>query len=191
MKRVLIRLIGLAVLLSVLDGCASLPPYPIAANNPSLASVHANLSAHKNQIVSWGGVILGVEIKPSNTLITILAKPLDQDGEPLSSDRVNGRFLARFSGFRDPAVFSTGRKITLTGIISGSETHKIGDYPYLYPVVAVTHYRLWPKPVEYRERPDYLWYSPWYPWYPWYGYDYGYPATLPPSPTLSAPQKHR
>lgn len=194
MKRKLNLVLGLAGLVLLLNGCASVPPYPVPANNPPLESVRANLSAHQDQVVTWGGVILAAEVKQSDTLLTILAKPLDQDGEPLSNDRIDGRFLARFSGFRDPAIFSTGRKITLTGVISGSQTHKIGEYAYLYPIVVVTRYRLWPKPVVYREHPDYLWYSPWYPGYPWYPYGYGYyyyPVPNPATPSLSPPQKHR
>lgn len=183
---------GIAAVPLLLTGCASVQPYPVPADNPPLASVRANLSAHQDQIVTWGGVILGVEVKQSDTLVTVLAKPLDRDGEPLAGDRIDGRFLARFNGFRDPAVFSVGRSITLTGVINGSQTHKIGNYPYLYPIVVVTHYRLWPKPVEYRDHGDY-WYNPWYPWYPWYpyGYVYPYPVYRPNVPSLPAPQKHR
>lgn len=191
MKRKLLLLSGLSALLLLLDGCASVQPYPVSPNNPTLASVRANPAAHRDQVATWGGVILGVEVKQSDTLVTILAKPLDSDGEPLASDHIDGRFLARFRGFRDPAVFSTGRNITLTGVISGSETRKIGAYPYLYPIVAVTHYRLWPKPPVYRDRRDDLWYYPWYPWYPWYGYDVDVYRVSPPVTNLPAPQKHR
>lgn len=184
-------LTGLAGLVLLLGGCASIPPYPVTANNPPLASVRADLSAHRDQVVTWGGIILSVEVQQSDTLVMILAKPLDRDGEPLATDHIDGRFLARFSGFRDPAVFAAGRSITLTGVIRGSQTRKIGEHPYLYPIVGVNRYRLWPKPVEYHENSDYLWYSPWYPWYPWYGYYYDYPIVHPVTPNLPAPQKHR
>jgi outer membrane lipoprotein len=189
-------LTGITGMMLLLNACATVQPFPVQANSPPLASVHQDVTAHQDQIVTWGGIILGIEVKQNDSLVTVLAKPLDKNGEPVTTDKSDGRFLARFNGFRDPAVFAVGRNLTVTGVISGSKTHKIGEYAYVYPVVVVTHYRLWPKPYEGRyEHGDY-WYSPWYPYpwypYPWYYYDYPvYHPAPPPSTILPAPQKRR
>ena len=173
--------------LLITASCASVQPFPIPANNPPLASVRDNTTAHQNQHVVWGGQILATEVKQAYSLVTILAKPLDSDGEPVATDKSDGRFLARFTGFRDPAVFAAGRQITVAGTVQGSESRKIGEFEYHYPVISVVQYRLWPVPVarSYDDY-DYWWYEPWYPWYPypWYYYpSYHHPAKkIDPTP---------
>lgn len=171
------RHLSIAMMLLAMTACASVPPFPVPANNPPLASVRADVSTYKNQHVVWGGTILAIDVKQTYALLTMLAKPLDNDGEPVQTDKSDGRFLARLSGFRDPAVFATGRSLTVAGILSGSEKRKIGNYDYLYPVVTVDSYRLWPIPVKQTyDSFDYWWYDPWYPWYPWYPV---YPRSYP------------
>ena len=53
------------------------------------------------------------------------------------------------------------------------ETREIGEFPYAYPVVEVSHYYRWPE-----ELPDPDYYDPWYPWRPWYLYPYPYAYPL-------------
>jgi len=181
-----IRLTSLATLLLMLAACATVEPFPVPADNPPLASVRENIPAHQNQHVVWGGRILATEVKQAFSQVTILAKPLDSNGEAVQTDQSYGRFLARFSGFRDPAIFAVGRDLTISGTIQGSETHKIGEYDYLYPVVNVETYRLWPvRTVQTYDDYDYWWYDPWYPWYPWYYPPYHYvpaPLKIKPNP---------
>lgn len=176
----LLRLTGLATLLFVITACTTVQPFPVPANNPPLASVRDNVKAHQNQQVVWGGLILSTEIKPAFSLVTVLAKPLDSNGEPVDTDQSYGRFLARFNGFRDPAVFASGRSLTIAGSIQGSEIRKIGEYDYLHPVVNVAQYRLWPVQTrQVYDAYDYWGYDPWYPWYPWYPGYYPYYRQLP------------
>lgn len=178
---------GLAVLLLFITACTTLQPFPVPANNPPVNSVRYNLADYRGQQVTWGGQILAIDVKQSSSQVTILAKPLDSNGEPVDTDKSVGRFIARFSGFRDPAVFTAGRNLTVAGKITGSETRKIGDYPYVHPLVEVESYRLWPvKVIRNYDRYDYWWYDPWYPWYPWYYYPaypiYNHPPVkLPPA----------
>lgn len=180
------RHLGLAGLLLFMTACTTVQPFPVPADNPPLASVHADVTAHQNQHVVWGGQILAINVKQAASLVTLLAKPLDSNGEPINTDQSYGRFLARFTGFRDPAIFSVGRSLTVAGNIQGSETHKIGEFAYVYPIVGVQSYRLWPvQTTRSYDGPDYWWYDPWYPWYPWYpGYYPSYhplPQKLPPA----------
>ncbi|MBI1424561.1 MAG: Slp/YeaY family lipoprotein [Gammaproteobacteria bacterium] len=179
------RVIGLSTALLFLAACSSVPPIPIPADNPPLPVVRENIPAHQDQAVVWGGQILAVAVKQSNTEVTVLGKPLDSYSEPVTTDQSEGRFLAHFSGFRDPAVFAVGRNLTIAGTIAGSDTRKIGDYAYVYPVVNVSQYHLWPVTTTrtYDTR-DYWWYDPWYPWYPGY-----YPYYYPPPQKLPSPKK--
>lgn len=178
-----VNLILLSGLFSLLGACASVQPFPVPKTNPALAGVRSDITAHSGQTVTWGGVILRTEVRQNDSLVMVLAKPLDENGEPVATDKSYGRFLARFHGFRDPAIFAAGRELTVAGIIRGGESRKIGEYEYLYPLVAVSQYRLWPVPVSYRDDRDYWWYEPWYPWYPWYPGYYSPPVYRP------APQK--
>ena len=174
----LIQCLGLAGLLLLLAACSTVPPFPVPADNPPLAGVRDNLAAYQNKEVSWGGVILETEVKQNLSIVTILAKPLDSQGEPIETDQSYGRFLAKFNDFRDPAIFAAGRSLTVSGVILGSQTRKIGDYDYVHPLIAVTNYRLWPirQPEPYY---DNYWYDPWYPWGPWYYPPmYYYPRTI-------------
>ena len=165
----LLRLTALAMLLVAMAGCATVEPFPIPANNPPLANVRADIAAHQNQYVAWGGRILATEVKQAVSMVTILAKPLDSNGEPIETDQSYGRFLARFTGFRDPAIFAVGRNLTIAGTLQGSETRKIGEYDYLHPIVNVETYRLWPvRTAQHYDAYDYWWYDPWYPGYPVY-----------------------
>jgi outer membrane lipoprotein len=180
------RYLGIVVVLLSVTACTTVQPFPVPANNPPLASVRADVTAYSNQHVVWGGKILAIDVKQTFALVTVLAKPLDSDGEPIQTDQSDGRFLARLSGFRDPAVFASGRSLTVAGTLTTSETRKIGDYDYVYPVVNVTSYRLWPiPPSQSYDDHDYWWYDPWYPWYPaypwYYPYHYHSPKKLPPS----------
>jgi outer membrane lipoprotein len=179
-----IRYSSLFIVALIMTACASVQPFPVPPGNPPLASVRDNVNAHQNQQVVWGGQILAIEVKQAYSLVTILAKPLDNNGEPVATDKSEGRFLARFSGFRDPAVFASGRHLTVAGTIQGSETRKIGEFEYLYPVVSVTQYRLWPVATtpSYNTY-DYWWYDPWYLWYPGYYPYYSHPPQKLPPPT--------
>ena len=181
-----LRLAGLASLLLVITACATVEPFPIPADNPPLSSVRENIAAHQNQYVAWGGTILAIEIKPTFTLVTVLAKPVDSNGEPLETDQSYGRFIAHFSGFRDPAVFAVGRRLSIAGTLQGSVMRKIGEFDYLHPIVNVENYRLWPMRTTQNYDPyDYgwWWYDPWYFGYPMY------PMYYPPAQHGPAPRK--
>ena len=161
---------GLAAALLTLAGCAS-QPSPIAtepAGNVPIAEVRANPDAYVGKQVRWGGAIASVENKANQTWVEIVGRELKDNGRPLLKKESRGRFLARFQGFLDPAVYAPGRLITIIGTIEGKTTRNIGDFPYLYPVVAVTDSQLWElkrRPVFYH-RPPPWYYDPWYP-YPW------------------------
>ena len=134
------------------------------------------------QRVRWGGNIIAVANLAESTQIEVLARPLDNDGEPRRDAEGQGRFIAELSGFVDPVEYPNDRLLTVVGPIAGLITRDVGEYPYRYPVVAVTSRYIWPEvealPYPY---PPYPWYGgygyrSWYgPFDPWYGPHHGPP----------------
>lgn len=157
--------------------CASVPaaidrPPDAGAPTPAEAADHAD--QHIGREVRWGGTITSVENAREQTLIEIVARPLDVSARPRPTDTSEGRFLAVVPGFLDPAIYREDRELTVTGRLSGVERRRVGEFDYPYPRVAVTGHHLWPERIHYRHEPSpYGWHDPWYaPWWhdPWYPY---------------------
>lgn len=172
-------------LLLILGACATNVPEAIREAPPgnfSLSEVQRDVAAHIGQRVRWGGRIAAVDNRAKETWLDIVAQPLDSDGRPRTGDASLGRFLARVTGFLDPAVYAKGRLVTVAGPVEGALTRPIGEYPYRYIVVKADTVKLWEpteqRPAHYRDPfydPFYdpLWRSRAYPWhapYPFYPY---------------------
>lgn len=143
--------------------------------SPTVASVQRQPEAFLGQQVRWGGSILAVHNGPQSTLIEVLGRPLDSQGEPDADGDGLGRFLVEVAGFKDPAEYPEGRRLSVAGPLLRVETRDVGEFPYPYPVVAATALHLWPEPPVWTRPPPpfaYPWYRPWWgPWYdPWYWY---------------------
>ena len=165
----------------LLSGCATSPPDAISvtpAVDLSLTQVRTDVAGYVNQRVRWGGTIVAVQNRSSDTQIEIVARTLDDYGRPRVSGESLGRFIARVDGFLDPAVYARDREITVAGTIEGKLTRAVGDYPYDYVVVHADARKLWEPRLSrpYYRDPFYdpfydpFWpgrYGPWYPWYPW------------------------
>ena len=67
-----------------------------------------------------------------------------------AADASGGRFIACRAGFYDPAIFQVDREVTVTGVVDGFETRRIGEYDYRFPRLAADVIYLWPV----RERVD-------------------------------------
>ncbi|MDQ4146676.1 MAG: Slp family lipoprotein [Pseudomonadota bacterium] len=170
-------------LLSVvfLAACASIPQQISNApvNSPTVATVRATGERFKGTRVRWGGTIANVENRKSQTLMEIVSRALNDIARPIDSDQSQGRFLARFEGFLDPAIYSKGRDITVVGTVDGQQTRPIDEYQYRYPVVNVESYYLWQQLPENRyARTPYF--SPYY--YDPFFYDPFYDPFFGPSP---------
>ena len=159
-----------AAFLLLLGACASTPesiskkPH----ENPSLTQVRIDPDAFAGRDVRWGGVVVKVENKAEQTWIEIVRLNLNSYGRPLTSGGSDGRFIASFDRFLDPVVYEVGRPLTVVGRIEGAEKRPIGEFDYLFPIVAVEGSYLW-KTAETRPPPyPYPWwyYDPWYP-HPW------------------------
>lgn len=169
------------ILLLSLGGCATQVPNSISkppVSNINLAEVIADPDQFTDNEVRWGGIINNVENKATNTWMEIVNYPLKKNGKPRTAGLSNGRFIAKFKGFVDPFIYSTGRQVTVIGLISGHTTQPIGDFNYVFPLIDVTSSYLWPveqEPVymDYPPPPPWWYYDPW-SYYP-YPYMYPYP----------------
>lgn len=171
--------IMLSLLVSLLLGaCSSSIPSQIRdmpQDAPELAQAQQHSDELNGQTVRWGGSIQRIENRQDHSRLEIIAFPLGSDGRPLDTDQTQGRFIADISHFLEPEVYTEGRQITVYGRLQSTERHAIGEFSYLYPVVSVEHYYLWPiKRIidhsdDWRYDPwPYPYYYPGYPWYPWH-----------------------
>lgn len=165
-------------LLFTLYACTSAVPELVRTTpegSPSLPMVISAPERYLNARVRWGGTIANVQNMQGETRVEIVARELAGDGEPKALDRSEGRFIAIFNTFLDPAIYAPDRNLTVVGQLAGTAVKQLGDMEYRYPVVKVLAHYLWPKPVPYYEYRDPFFYDPWYPyWYPhpWYRYPY-------------------
>nr|WP_242467413.1 Slp family lipoprotein [Thiocapsa imhoffii] len=140
--------------------------------SPAIAAVQQDPAAFVGQSVRWGGTILAVHNEPNQTQIEILARPLHRDGRPHDTDRILGRFLVIFAGFKDPATFPTHHRLTVVGPLQGIAIRDVGEFPYHYPLVEAQAWFLWPPPIPRNALPPVYadpWFNPW-PWAgPWPG----------------------
>ncbi len=161
-----------------LSGCASRLPQSIEqapGESIAIAQVQKTPQSFLGKEVRWGGDILEVANTGDHTDVLVLGRELSKKGEPVVDGQVDARFIARFAGFREPAVFPQDKRLTVSGVISGVEQRKVGEYSYPYPVVEVRESHLWPDPRPRDEHRYY--YGPYYGWgpyyrYPWWGYPY-------------------
>jgi outer membrane lipoprotein len=160
---------GILLLTLLLSACASQVPQNIRkapADNLSLEQVREHTADYLGRQVRWGGTIIETGNREATTLLTVLGRPLYKGGEPKFTDVSAGRFIAIVPAFLDPQVYASDRQVTFTGSLLRTETGKVGEYPYTYPVIQADAWYLWPEATE-RPRG----YPP--PWYP-YGYPYPY-----------------
>jgi len=166
------RMTYLLLLSTLLGACASQVPRPIreAPLGPTLEMVRGHVQQYIGTDVRWGGSIVKVENRPAETVLEIVARPLQDYGRPAEEGESSGRFLARYSGFLDPMIYTKGRSVTVVGKIAGEEQRPIDKYTYGFPVVAIENYYLWePLPSMPAYQPPYF-YDPWWPYPPSWRY---------------------
>jgi outer membrane lipoprotein len=165
------REIQLLLAVWALAGCASSQVPQAIRERPlqllTVTEVQQDPGRFLGRRVRWGGTIIAAHNRERTTEIEVLSRPLGTDGEPRGDKPGEGRFMALFQGFADPAEYPRDRLLTITGRVQRLEIHPVGEYPYRYPVVEVESRYLWPEPLP-PLLPDYYpnpWYPPWYLWY--------------------------
>ena len=165
----------------MLSACYSYIPVEIRdpiPDNPPLPQVRRDTQSFIGRSVRWGGTIVNVENKENETWIELVAKDLGAYGQPHDTDASDGRFIARVTGFLDPAIYSEGRKLTVYGRIEDGVERPIGEKRYSYPLVGAVSVFLWPDDEDRYYASDPYFFprhlEP-YPYYEYYDYYYGYP----------------
>ncbi len=140
--------LSLLCLAALLASCAAAPISPEVLGQVNkeitMAELVANPQAHAGQVVLLGGYIIQTRNLPEASEVEVLEAGLDGDQRPQGEDTSQGRFLARLPGWRDPAIFSPGRQITVAGRVSGSQRRPVGQVQYRYPVLEALDWHLWP-----------------------------------------------
>jgi len=78
------------------------------------------------------------------TRIEILQLPLDRSLRPgYDLIQSQGRFIAIYREFLDPATLPPGTRITVTGEVSGSTTLPLDETDYTYLVINIKRVQVW------------------------------------------------
>ncbi len=112
-----------------------------------------NPDRYKGKTVVLGGKIISTSVKPDETWMEILQQPLESRQRPEDTDVSYGRFLVKFMDYRDPAVYSAGRAITVAGQVLGREVRPLAQLQYSYPVLLAREAHLWKIESYYSSEP--------------------------------------
>ena len=144
--------------------------YPISDNirasldpTVSVAGLFESPDAYIGKRVMMGGNIVQTRNLPDQSEIEVVQKSIDSYGNLDTGDATLGRFIFRRPGYLESEVYAKGRDIIGAGVIVGSQSGKIGDRDYQFPVIEPEEMNLI---QQYRNYPYYN--DPFYPYY--YGY---------------------
>jgi len=160
-------LLGLLTLLILLGGCAVVPWELRKEIDRSISfqELKENPDAYVGRRVLLGGEIIEAKNLKEQTELQILQKPLGSGDLPVETDESEGRFLVYHSGYLDPAVYRSGRYVTVVGEVMGEKSLRIGEADYRYPVMTSKFLHLWPRARRYYSPYYYPYYYP--PYYPY------------------------
>ncbi len=190
MKTRVLKPLAMALGTVLLASCATVPK-DLAGSYADISPQQAGNGSVSGASVRWGGQIIQTEPGHDHTCFYVLGKPLDSsDARPELSRDSTGRFVACRQGFYDPEVYAKGRAITVTGVLQGVVTRKVGDYEYPYPRVEAGAVHLWPVRMAYSRGYYSRWNDPFWGgpgwWGPWGGWGYD-PFWYAPAPVVVVP----
>jgi outer membrane lipoprotein len=111
----------------------------------SFQAVRVDPEKYRGKVILVGGEILLAEVRPGESWLEVLERPLDRWQRPKETDESAGRFWVKFEGFLDPALYDQGKKITVLGEVEGERILPIGEVKYRYPVLRAKEHHLWRK----------------------------------------------
>ncbi len=129
--------------LLLLAGCAGKGGVASSGLTPAVLSLSADSSV-KGRILTWGGKVVSVRNLKDRTLVEVVAYALNAKGKPDLRGNTQGRFIAEYSGFLEPAEYSHGQLVTVTGSLLGYMDGKVGAADYRFPVLQAAEIRRWP-----------------------------------------------
>lgn len=145
MRRLYNTLILLGAVLLV--GCASGPKYPTDGVELTLTphQAVAEAASVRGKTILWGGMIISSSNLKDQSRLEILAYPLDSNQYPQIDSPPLGRFLLIKDGYLETVDYAPGRLVSVRGPLAGTESGKVGDTSYTYPVVTTRDIFLWPR----------------------------------------------
>ncbi|MBI5885058.1 MAG: Slp family lipoprotein [Deltaproteobacteria bacterium] len=144
-------IIGLFISMTAFAGCApviSQKTLDTVDRAAVFKDVQAEPARYADRPVLFGGAIIAVENLTGATYVEVMQQPLNSRLKPVDPGNTQGRFIAVFKGFKDPAIYAPGRLLTVAGKVFGSQTRPLGKMDYRYPLIEVSEDHLWPGPGE-------------------------------------------
>ena len=138
-----LMLAGLAAFLMACTPAISKDSLRMADPNLTFPMLAKDPESYQGKNILVGGQILATSARDGETWVEILQKPLDWQHKPKDTDESYGRFLVRFPGFADPAIYAAGKKITFLGTVEGKKVQRLKEMDYTYPVLFPREHYLW------------------------------------------------
>lgn len=138
----------LFLILCMLAGCSQVLSEKVMRDRDPLikfAELKKAPEDHTGKLMIVGGTIIRLTHDESGSLLEVLQRPLDSNLEPLSGDETGGRFLIRTKHPMTDQLFQKARKITVAGLVLGSETRPLDQTTYTYPVLSLEDFYVWPE----------------------------------------------
>lgn len=141
------RVVAVAMLLTMLAGCAGGPHYDLRDVDSRLTPVAVAAAGTKYLAarVVWGGLIVATHNLPHYTELEVLSYPLDDSQRPDTAGAAQGRFLARYPHYLETIDYAPGRRITISGTLEKVLPGKVGEAPYTFPLLKADALYLWPR----------------------------------------------
>jgi outer membrane lipoprotein len=149
------RLLPCIVAFAALSACASRPV--VVATRPVSPVLPFEVAAEPERYteaeVIWGGMILGVENRETQTEVSVLAYPLDAAQRPVPEAGTRGRFIVVLPGYAERHDYPDGLFVTLVGRLAGTRAGRVGEHAYVFPLVEAEHVHRWPPGYQF-DRPQ-------------------------------------
>jgi len=156
-----IRYFVITIYLLFLCGCLTARPFAPSYFRKSLTpaikfwQIYQDPNQHIGENILVGGVIAEIRNYSQKTEIEIMQKPLDDNDIPIKSAYSGTKFLALYDGYLDRLIYAPGRLMTIAGTVIEKRVKKGNVRSYIYPVIMIQFYRLWPSQEPY-------YYLPWF-----------------------------
>jgi outer membrane lipoprotein len=135
------------VILATAGGCAPVISQEVLKTvdeEVRFETVLENPMGYLGATLLLGGDIIETLALPGKTEMVVLQHPLGFRNKPSKERGSKGRFIVVARGFMDPAIYRSGRQVTVVGTVAGKDVRPIGEIQYAYPLMEMKELYLWP-----------------------------------------------